>query len=234
MKRTMMATLIASIALAVTPIQPVLAEQSPVPQTQKEQQAYAIGLDIARNMKRQGISADAQLLIRGFSDGLTGAEPAISEEQLHQALNDFQVDLKSKRARTKRVLGEENKKEGEAFLAKNKAVPGVVTLPSGLQYKVLKEGTGKKPSAADAVQVNYRGTLIDGTEFDNSYRRGAPATFPVKGVIPGWTEALQLMPEGSKWQLYVPSQLAYAEKGSGRNIGPNETLIFDVELLTVK
>jgi len=234
MNHSITSILIVYSALALAPAQPVLAEQSPAPKTQKEQQAYAIGLDIARNMKRQGISADPELLIRGFRDGLTGVEPAISEAELHQALNDFQVDMKAKRARTKRVIGEENKKEGEAFLAKNKAAQGVVTLPSGLQYKVLKEGDGKKPSAADTVQVNYRGTLIDGTEFDNSYRRGAPATFAVKGVIPGWTEALQQMPEGSKWQLYVPPQLAYAEKGSGRNIGPNETLIFDVELLAVK
>ena len=131
-------------------------------------------------------------------------------------------------------LGLANKKEGEEFLAANKSKEGVVTLPSGLQYKVLKEGTGPKPSATDSVACNYRGTLINGTEFDSSYKRGQPATFAVNGVIKGWTEALQLMPVGSKWQLFIPADLAYGERGAGADIGPNSTLIFEVELLSIQ
>jgi FKBP-type peptidyl-prolyl cis-trans isomerase FklB len=130
--------------------------------------------------------------------------------------------------------GETNKKQGDAFLAANKGKEGVVTLPSGLQYKILSAGTGPKPATSDSVVCNYRGTLIDGTEFDSSYKRGQPATFPVGGVIKGWTEALQLMPVGSKWQLFVPSELAYGERGTGADIGPNAVLIFEVELLSIQ
>jgi FKBP-type peptidyl-prolyl cis-trans isomerase FklB len=131
-------------------------------------------------------------------------------------------------------MGETNKTEGEAFLAANKTKQGIVTLPSGLQYTILKEGTGPKPTASDSVVCNYRGTLINGTEFDSSYKGGQPLTFPVGGVIKGWTEALQLMPVGSKWQLFIPSQLAYGERGAGADIGPNATLIFEVELLSIQ
>jgi len=131
-------------------------------------------------------------------------------------------------------LGEKNRKEGEAFLAANKKKEGVKTLASGLQYKVIKPGTGKKPKSTDTVTTHYRGTLIDGTEFDSSYNRGQPATFPVHGVIPGWTEALQLMEEGAKWQLFIPSKLGYGERGAGQAIGPNATLIFEVELVSVQ
>ena len=133
-----------------------------------------------------------------------------------------------------KMVSAENKKEGTAFLARNKTKQGVVTLPSGLQYKILKAGNGKKPVGADTVECHYRGTLINGTEFDSSYRRGQAASFPVSGVIPGWTEALKLMPVGSKWQLFIPPQLAYGAQGSGRDIGPDATLIFEVELLAIK
>jgi FKBP-type peptidyl-prolyl cis-trans isomerase FklB len=139
-----------------------------------------------------------------------------------------------KQAERTKQLAEKNKKEGEAFLAANKTKEGIKTLPSGLQYKVIKEGTGKTPTAEDTVVTNYRGTLTDGTEFDSSYKRGQPATFPVKGVIPGWTEALQLMKEGSKWELFIPSNLAYGEQGAGGVIGPNAALIFEIELISVK
>ena len=147
---------------------------------------------------------------------------------------EVQNDLRKKQQEKMQVMGEANKKEGEAFLATNKAKQGVVTLPSGLQYKILKEGTGPKPTATDSVVCNYRGTLINGTEFDSSYKRGQPATFPVVGVIKGWTEALQLMPVGSKWQLVIPSSLAYGERGAGGDIGPNATLIFEVELMSIQ
>ena len=147
---------------------------------------------------------------------------------------ELQKELMEKQAERNKQLAEKNKTEGEAFLAQNSKKEGVKTLPSGLQYKVIKEGTGKTPKADDTVVTNYRGTSIDGTEFDSSYKRGQPATFPVKGVIAGWTEALQLMKEGSKWELFIPSNLAYGERGAGNFIGPNAALVFEIELITVK
>jgi FKBP-type peptidyl-prolyl cis-trans isomerase len=167
-------------------------------------------------------------------DELSGEKLLMTEEDLHAALNAFQTELKLKRARTARAVAEDNMKEGEAFLTENKNKEGIVTLPSGLQYKVLREGNGRKPKETDKVEVNYRGTLIDGTEFDSSYRRGQPGTFEVAGMIPGWTEALKLMPVGSRWQVFIPSRLAYGEKGSGRKIGPNATIVFDMELMAIK
>jgi len=158
----------------------------------------------------------------------------MTEEEIRESLSALQKELMEKQAEKTKLMGEKNKKEGEAFLAENKKKEGVVTLPSGLQYKVIKEGTGKQPSADATVETNYRGTLIDGTEFDSSYKRGQAATFPVNGVIAGWTEALQLMKEGAKWQLFVPANLAYGERGAGNVIGPNATLIFEVELISVK
>ena len=158
----------------------------------------------------------------------------LSEEEMRTVMTAFQKEMAAKQAEMMKSQGEKNKKEGEAFLAENKKKEGVKTLASGLQYKVIKEGTGKTPKATDKVSTHYQGTLIDGTEFDSSYKRGEPATFPVNGVIPGWTEALQLMKVGSKWQLFVPSKLAYGEKGAGPIIGPNAVLIFTVELLAIK
>ena len=158
----------------------------------------------------------------------------MTEQEMKETLAGLQKELMEKQAERAKLLAEKNKKEGEAFLAANKTKEGVKTLPDGLQYKVIKEGTGKTPKADDTVVTNYRGTLIDGTEFDSSYKRGQPATFPVKGVIPGWTEALQLMKEGSKWELFIPSNLAYGERGAGNAIGPNATLVFEIELISVK
>jgi len=158
----------------------------------------------------------------------------MTEAEAQAVLTQLQADMRKKQEEKAQQAGEANQKEGEAFLAANKSKPGVVTLPSGLQYKILKEGTGPKPTATDSVVCNYQGTLINGTEFDNSYKRGEPATFPVNGVIKGWTEALQLMPVGSKWQLFVPADLAYGPRGAGADIGPNSTLIFEVELLSIK
>ena len=155
------------------------------------------------------------------------------DEELRKAIDQYQIAVRQKRSQMMAKTAEENKKEGEAFLTENQKKEGVVTLPSGLQYKVLKEGDGRKPTDADTVECNYRGTLVNGTEFDSSYRTGKPAMFKVSGVIPGWAEALKLMPEGSKWQLFVPSGIAYGEKGKGI-IGPNATLIFEVELVAVK
>ena len=158
----------------------------------------------------------------------------MTEAEAQAVLTQLQADMRKKQEEKTQQAGEANQKEGEAFLAANKAKPGVVTLPSGLQYKILKEGTGPKPTATDSVVCNYQGTLINGTEFDSSYKRGEPATFPVNGVIKGWTEALQLMPVGSKWQLFIPPDLAYGARGAGADIGPNATLIFEVELLSIK
>jgi FKBP-type peptidyl-prolyl cis-trans isomerase FklB len=146
----------------------------------------------------------------------------------------FQKEMMAKQQELAKRLGEKNKKEGEAFLSENRKKEGIKALPSGLQYKVVKAGTGKKPKSTDTVTTHYRGTLIDGTEFDSSYRRGQPASFPVSGVIPGWTEALQLMEEGAKWQLFIPPNLAYGERGAGSQIGPNATLIFEIELISIQ
>ena len=215
----------------------VSAEEPPVLKTQKEKASYGIGVETARSLKQQGIEVDGDLLIKGLQDGLSGGKLIMSDDEISKTMAIVHSELRQKRmqlmrARTKDA--EENRKEGETFLAENKTKEGVVTLSSGLQYKILKAGGGRKPTEADRVEFHYRGTLIDGTEFDSSYRRGQPASFNVTGVIPGWKEALQLMPVGSKWQLFIPPQLAYGAVGAGRDIGPNVTLIFEVELLAIK
>ena len=210
------------------------AQETPTLKTQKEKISYIIGMDIGSNFKRQSIDIDPDILGRGIKDGLSGAKPLLSEQEAKEVLADFEKVMRARQEESRKAIGEKNKKEGEAFLAANKAKEGVKTAPSGLQYKVIKPGTGKKPQATDTVTVNYRGTLTDGTEFDSSYRRGKPATFPVSGVIPGWTEALQLMEEGAKWEIVIPSKLAYGEQGAGQMIGPNATLIFEVELISIQ
>jgi FKBP-type peptidyl-prolyl cis-trans isomerase FklB len=201
--------------------------------TQKDKVSYAIGMNLGSNLQRQSIDVDPALLLQGLQDSMAGGKMQLSEDQARAALTELQNDLRKKQQEKMQQAGEANKKEGDAFLGANKGKEGVVSLPSGLQYKILSAGTGPKPTASDSVVCNYRGTLIDGTEFDSSYKRGQPATFPVGGVIKGWTEALQLMPVGSKWQLFVPSELAYGERGSG-DIGPDAVLIFDVELLSIQ
>jgi FKBP-type peptidyl-prolyl cis-trans isomerase FklB len=202
--------------------------------TQKEKASYAIGLNIGKSLHRDSIEIDAAILARGLKDALAGGKPLLTDEEVKTALTALQADLHKKQEEKMQIVGDANKQAGEAFLAANKAKAGVVTLPSGLQYKILKEGTGPKPSATDSVVCNYKGTLIDTTEFDSSYKRGEPATFPVNGVIKGWTEALQLMPVGSKWQLFVPAELAYGQRGPSAEIGPNSTLVFEVELLSIQ
>ncbi len=210
------------------------AEEKPVLKEQKDKISYSIGMNIGNNLKKQAIDVNPDALVSGIKDALSGGKALMTEQEVNDTLMAFQKEMASKQSERLKELGEKNKKEGEAFLAENKKKEGVITLPSGLQYKVIKEGTGETPKLTDTVTTNYRGTLIDGTEFDSSYRREQPATFPVKGVIAGWTEALQLMKVGSKWQLFTPSNLAYGERGAGRDIGPNATLIFDVELLSIK
>jgi FKBP-type peptidyl-prolyl cis-trans isomerase len=202
--------------------------------TQKDKVSYAIGLNIGKSLRKDSVEVDPAIFARGVKDALTGAKALLTDDELKAVLTTLQGDLQKRQEETMRQAGEINKKAGDAFLAENKAKPGVVTLPDGLQYKVLTEGTGPKPAATDSVVCNYRGTLIDGTEFDSSYKRGQPATFPVDHVIKGWTEAVQLMPVGSKWQLFVPAELAYGNRGAGPQIGPNSTLIFEVELLSIQ
>jgi len=209
----------------------VNAQENLVLKNQKDKISYIIGMDIGTNLKKQSIDIDSNILAKGVKDALAGTKPLLTEQEIQETMMAFQKDMMAKQEE----IGKKNKKEGEAFIAENKKKEGVKTLPSGLQYKVIKAGTGKKPKLSDTVTAHYRGTLIDGTEFDSSYKRGQPATFPVSGgMIPGWTEALQLMEEGAKWQLFIPSNLAYDEKGAGRDIGPNATLIFEIELVSIQ
>jgi FKBP-type peptidyl-prolyl cis-trans isomerase FklB len=177
---------------------------------------------------------DPELLVKGFKDSYGGGKTIFTMEEARRTITEFQKTMMAKQVEAMKKLGEKNKAEGKKFLAGNAKKKGVKTLPSGLQYKEIKPGTGKTPKTTDTVTTHYKGTLIDGTEFDSSYKRGEPATFPVSGVIPGWTEALQLMKSGAKWQLFVPPELAYGEKGAGQVIGPNATLVFEVELISVK
>lgn len=198
--------------------------------SEKEKAGYALGLNIGGNFKRQGLEpelVDADTFARGVKDALTGGKPQLTEQEIGDTLKALQQTVMEKR----KVAGEKNKIAGEKFLADNKSKPGITTLPSGLQYKILTAGKGESPKADHTVTVNYRGTLIDGTEFDSSYKRGQPATFRVGGVIKGWTEALQLMSPGAKWQLFIPASLAYGERGNA-GIPPDSTLIFEVELIS--
>ena len=201
--------------------------------TDKDKLSYAVGMNIGRSIHSQSMEIDPAILLRGLKDEMAG-KTVMTDMEAHNTLMQAQQEAKKKMDETRQASMEPNKKAGDAFLAANKTKEGVVTLPSGLQYKILKEGTGPKPTPADSVVCNYRGTLIDGKEFDSSYKRGQPATFPVGQVIKGWTEALQLMPVGSKWELFVPPDLAYGDRGAGPDIGPGATLIFEVELISIK
>jgi FKBP-type peptidyl-prolyl cis-trans isomerase FklB len=193
-----------------------------------------IGSGLGNNLKKQSVDVDSNLVSQGLKDSLAGGKTRLTQEEAQAVLTEVQNEVRKQQQEKTQQAATANKTEGEAFLAANKAKQGVITLPSGLQYKILTAGTGPKPTAADTVVCNYRGTLINGTEFDSSYKRGQPATFGVGQVIKGWTEALQLMPTGSKWQIFIPSGLAYAERGAGADIGPNATLIFEVELLSIQ
>lgn len=202
-------------------------------QSNKEKISYIIGRDMAANFQKQGLEIDPEIFLQGFKEVLAGHKSKLSQDDVQTAMMELQQLMASRQNTNDGRMGEINQQEGEAFLAENKSREGVVTLPSGLQYQVLNQGTGKSPSKSDSVTTHYHGTLLDGTVFDSSYERGEPATFPVNGVIAGWTEALQKMKEGDKWRLFIPANLAYGSRGAGGDIGPNATLIFDVELLTV-
>jgi len=212
--------------------------KAPVPLTLKtpsQKSSYAIGMNIGKNLKRDSVEVDPAILLRGLKDALAGNKLLLTDEEAKAALMALQTEVRTKEEAKTKAAAVENKKAGEAFLAANKTKEGVVTLPSGLEYKIIKEGTGPKPAAEDTVLCHYRGTLVDNTEFDSSYKRGEPLKIPVGGVIKGWTEAIQLMPVGSKWQLFIPSDLAYGERGApGSPIGPNSTLVFEVELISIE
>lgn len=218
------AVLVASIGLA--------QDKAPL-KDQKDKASYSIGHDIGNTFKKQNVDLNLDALISGLKDALAGKE-ALPKEERDKTLAAFQKELIEKQTAATKAAGEKNATEGEKFLAENKTKDGVKTTASGLQYKVLKEGAGESPKATDMVVTHYKGTLLDGTEFDSSYKRNEPATFPVNRVIAGWTEALQLMKPGSKYQLFIPSKLGYGERGAGRDIGPNSTLIFEVELVSIK
>lgn len=221
-------------AAKTPPASAAKSASAPALKTQKDKASYAIGLNIGKNLHRDSVDVDPNILLRGLKDGLTGGKTLLTDDETRAALATLQNDVHQRMAVKMQAVGEANKKAGEAFLAANKTKQGVVTLPSGLQYKILKAGNGPKPSANDSVVCNYRGTLLDNTEFDSSYKHGQPATFQVDHVIKGWAEALELMPVGSKWQLFVPSYLAYGDRGAGGDIGPNATLIFEIELLSIQ
>jgi FKBP-type peptidyl-prolyl cis-trans isomerase FklB len=203
--------------------------------TQKDKASYALGMKIGGDLRRQGVNVavDPAVVGRGLRDALAGSKTLLTDDEVRAALTQLQSQVRGQQEAKAHEAGGAARKEGDAFLAVNKGKEGVTALPDGLQYKVLTEGSGPKPTANDTVTVNYRGTLLNGKEFDSSYKRGQPATFPVGGVIKGWTEALQLMPVGSKWQLFIPADLAYGDRGAGGDIGPGETLIFEVELLSI-
>jgi FKBP-type peptidyl-prolyl cis-trans isomerase len=212
------------------------AAQAPAPafKTQKEKVSYAIGMEMGKGVKAQGMDVDPAILEQGLKDALSGGKSQMSEEELRQVITALQQEMRQKQMQIQEAAAMENKAKGEAFLAENAKKDGVVALPDGLQYKILTAGQGKKPAETDTVLCNYKGTFVDGTEFDSSAQAGKPVPFEVKNVIPGFKEVLQLMPVGSKWQVVVPSNLAYGERGAGNVIGPNSTLIFEIELVSIQ
>lgn len=224
----------ATPAASPTPAAKEAATPNPNFKSDKERQSYAVGMNIGESIHRQPVELDVNLLVQGLKDSIAGSKTLLTDDEAKAALSELGQQVKTKQEDKAKQAAESSKKEGETFLAANKTKPGVVTTPSGLQYKILQPGTGPKPTATDKVVCNYKGTLINGTEFDSSYKRGQPATFPVGQVIKGWTEALQLMPVGSKWQLFVPADLAYGDRGAGNDIPPGTTLIFEVELLSIE
>ena len=203
------------------------------PETLQHKVSYLIGRDIAANFRKQGLEIDPDMLMTGLRAAMNGEASLLNPEESREAMSNFQREMAATQQAKQAGAASENKRAGATFLLENGRRPEVITLPSGLQYEVLSEGSGPRPTRADQVTTHYHGTLIDGTVFDSSYERGEPATFPVSGVISGWTQALQLMPIGSKWRLYIPSELAYGAQGAGEDIGPNAALIFDVELLKI-
>jgi FKBP-type peptidyl-prolyl cis-trans isomerase len=235
-------TIILGVALLAAPVtaqeKPAVKtpQEKPALQTLKDRESYALGVEMLRNLKRQGFDFDLNVVMMGMKDAYAGDKLAMSDEEMLQSLNILASMWREQKVSDQHIAGGNNKKAEEDFLAQNKTKPGVVTLPSGLQYKIIKDGNGKKPTAGDTVEVNYRGTLVDGTQFDNTYEAGQPATIKVSDphVIAGLREALKLMPVGAKWQLFIPSRLAYGQRGAGKLIGPYSMLVYELELLAIK
>lgn len=220
-----------SVTAATAAKKPALPAVAPLT-TDKQKASYAIGQNIGQGLQKDGLDVDTTALARGIRDALSGAKPALTPEEEKAVLTKLATNVRAKQQEKLEALSAANKKQGDDFLEANKTKEGVTTLPSGLQYKILTPGTGPKPASTDKVVCNYRGTFLSGQEFDNSYKRGEPVTFQVNGVIKGWSEALQLMPVGAKWQLFVPPSLAYGEQGRP-GIEPNSTLVFEVELMSI-
>ena len=231
--------LLAFLCLVLPGIACAQDEEAAAPEGQaldslEKRASYALGLNMAQSMKAQAVPIDIELLIEGLKDAFTGAETRLTDQEVQQTLQEFQQMMMQRQQETRAAQGAENQQAAEAFFAENGAKEGVVTTESGLQYMVMQEGDGPKPSATDRVTVHYEGTLLDGTKFDSSYDRGQPATFPVNGVIQGWQEAVPLMSVGSKYKLWIPADLAYGANGQGPIIGPNAALVFEVELLSIE
>ena len=221
-------------AIAMVLLAGTCVADSPVSLEQPgEQLNYSIGYQIGRDFRRQGVAISPGMVLKGIEDAVSGAEPLLQPTEMHATLAQLQQRVKAGEQQAQQGSAARQSDSAESFMTENAGREGVVTLPSGLQYKVLSNGDGKTPGARDTVTVHYRGTLVDGSEFDSSYSRNQPATFAVNRVIAGWTEALQLMQEGDKWQLFIPPELAYGERGAGKRIPPNSALIFEVELLSV-
>jgi FKBP-type peptidyl-prolyl cis-trans isomerase FklB len=232
------AVLVAALVIGVSLLRAQdveVAEDAEAPPAKADikQVSYIIGINIGKNFKGQAIDVDVDSFLEGLRDGLGGKEGRITQQEMQKVMKAFEEEHVARQMEKARIMAEENKTRGAAFLEENKKKEGVKVTESGLQYRVIKEGTGKQPKATDSVTVHYKGTLIDGKEFDSSYSRGEPVTFPLNNVIRGWTEALQLMREGAKYQIALPPELAYGERGASTDIGPNAVLVFDIELIKV-
>lgn len=234
MKPAFVSVVALSLSIASTMVWAGETKANATTPTEKDTLSYSLGMDIGQGLKEHKERIDPKAFNQGFQDAFAGTKTVVSEAQKTETLQNFHKVLTTEREKQLHALAEINLKKGQTFLEANKKKPGVNTLPSGLQYKVVKEGEGNTPTLADVVSTHYRGTNLEGQEFDSSYKRGEPVIFPVQGLIPGWTEALQRMKVGAKWELYVPANLAYGPTGAGRAIGPNETLIFEVELLEIR
>lgn len=225
---------IVGLFLSLLLVSVTVAQKNSAPKTDKQKVSYTIGISLAKDFKAKKIDVDPQMILQGLQDELGGKKLQMTEQEMEATMQKFQQEMMAKMEKEQKEEGAKNRKGGEAFLAENKKKPGVITLANGLQYRVIKMGSGPKPTAQQTVKVHYRGTFIDGKEFDSSYKRGQPIEFPVNGVIRGWSEALMLMPVGSKWELFIPPDLAYGDAGAGGTIPPGATLVFEVELLDVK
>lgn len=232
MKRTLVLTTL-GFCMMSSPLW-AAANKSTELKNQKDKTSYSLGVDVGKSIQKQKIDINPEVFLTGLKDGQANKTSLMTEEEIQQTLVGLQTEMIERQKAQMKTLASKNQSEGDKYLAENKKKKGVVTLPSGLQYRVIQEGKGESPKATDMVTTHYRGKLIDGTEFDSSYTRGEPVKFVVNGVIPGWTEALQLMKPGAKWELVVPAKLAYGENGVGQIIGPNATLLFEVELLSLE